>query len=67
MSQSLSQLWTHIVFSTKDRLPFFKNPIIKQKMFHYIRAICYKQNCLTMAVGGDKDHVHVLVNLNKNA
>ena len=66
MSQSLSQIWIHIVYSTKDRSPFFKNPIILQKVHDYMQAICRKQNCVSTAIGGTADHVHLLVNLNKN-
>jgi putative transposase len=67
MPQSLSQLWVHIIFSTKDRYPFFKNSDIRKKVHHYIKAICYKQNCIPLIVGGVEDHVHILINLDKKS
>jgi len=66
MSQSLSQMWIHIIFSTKNRHPFLNDLIIQQRMHDYIKAICKKQNCETVAVGGTEDHVHVLTRLHKN-
>ncbi len=66
MPQSLSQLWIHLIFSTKERYPFLKNPTLQKQVHNYLKTICHKQNCKTMAVGGIEDHVHLLVNLNKN-
>ena len=66
MSQSLSQLWTHIIFSTKKRYPFLKEPAIQQRMHDYLGAICLQQQCKPMIVGGVADHVHLLISLHKN-
>ena len=66
MPQSLAQLWIHIIFSTKNRYPFFQNPTIQKNVHHYITAICSKQNCRPIIVGGVSDHVHLLINLHKN-
>ena len=63
MPQSLSKLWIHIIFSTKKRYPFLKDLIIQQKVHAYIKAICCKQNCETLIVGGIEDHIHLLIEL----
>lgn len=66
MPQSLSLLWIHIIFSTKKRYPFLRNPIIRQRMHDYIVGICQSQQCKAISVGGVEDHVHLLINLHKN-
>ena len=66
MPQSLAKLWVHIIFSTRDRYPFLKNPTVQQKVHQYIKSICYKQDCQAMMVGGIGDHVHILTSLSKN-
>ena len=65
MSQSLAQLWVHLIFATKERYPFLKNLIVQKKLHDYIKAICAKQNCATVIVGGTEDHIHLLVNLHR--
>jgi hypothetical protein len=35
MSHSLSRLWTHLIFSTRDRFPFLKEPELKNDMHQY--------------------------------
>jgi hypothetical protein len=33
MSQSLSKMWTHLIFSTKDQYPFLGKPDIREHAF----------------------------------
>lgn len=66
MSQSLSQLWVHIIFSTRNREPFLKSPRTQKRMHEYIKEICHKNDCNTVIVGGTEDHIHLLTNLSKN-
>ena len=66
MSQSLSQIWVHIIFSTKNRYPFLKDTAIRQRLYAYIQAICHKKKCETIIVNGIEDHVHILTSLHKN-
>jgi len=35
MSQSLSRLWTHLIFSTKDRYPFLCDKSLRIDMHGY--------------------------------
>ena len=63
MSQSLAQIYLHIVFSTQDRRPFLKDRPIREKMHGYLKGICKKQNCPWIAVGGTEDHVHIACRL----
>src|SRR5947208_3429750 len=66
MSQSLSRLWTHLIFSTKDRYPFLLKPEVREQAHAYIAGILRKHNCPTLLVGGVEDHVHSLFALSKN-
>jgi REP element-mobilizing transposase RayT len=66
MSQSLSKLWTHLIFSTKNRYPFLADPETQKETHKYIAGILRKHNCPTLLVGGVADHVHALFALSKN-
>ena len=63
MPQSLSRVWLHIVFSTKDRQHFLRDPKLREEMFkmlgHHANAI----ECPSAGVGGWNDHVHILCGL----
>jgi putative transposase len=65
MSQSLVQIYVHIVFSTKERRPFLQDPIIRGRMHAYLQGICEKQKSPSIAIGGVEDHVHILCRLGK--
>ncbi len=66
MSQTLVQLWTHIVFSTQNRYPFLKTSALRVRTYDYIASICRAQNCHAVIIGGTEDHIHLLVQLHKN-
>ncbi len=66
MSQSLSKIWTHLIFSTKERFPFLTDETIRRDVHSYMSKILRANNCLTLLVGGVSDHVHALFILSKN-
>jgi putative transposase len=66
MSQSLAKMWSHLIFSTKDRYPFLAKPEIREQAHSYIAGILRKHDCPTLLVGGVADHVHSLFALSKN-
>lgn len=66
MSQSLSKIWTHLVFSTKERYPFLSNPTVRQGMHAFLAKTLKSNNCPTLIVGGVSDQVHCLFVLSKN-
>lgn len=66
MSQSLTQQWTHIIFSTKNRHPYLRPSPLKERVHEYMAAICRDQKCHAVIIGGTADHVHMLVHLHKN-
>jgi hypothetical protein len=36
MAQSLSRLWTHLIFSTKTRFPFLSDDVLRAEMHAYL-------------------------------
>ena len=66
MSQSLSKIWTHLVFSTKERFPFLSDDNVRHEMHSYLAKVLRENNCPTLVVGGVADHVHLLFVLSKN-
>ena len=65
MAQSLARLWTHLIFSTKDRFPFLTDKVIRREMHAYLAEMLRKQNCETLIVGGVEDHTHSLFALSR--
>ena len=58
MSQSLSKMWSHLIFSTKDRYPFLPDKAIREQLHAYMATILRNHDCPTLQVGGHADHVH---------
>ena len=65
MSQSLSSIYLHAVFSTKERQPFLVDSRFRKEVFAYIAEVSKRVNCPPVEVGGFDDHVHVLVRFGK--
>lgn len=65
MAQSLARLWTHLIFSTKNRLPFLKDKKLRTDMHAYLSRMLREQDCETLIVNGVEDHVHALFALSR--
>lgn len=59
MPSSLHSIYLHIVFSTKLREPLIL-PEIESDLFSFLSDQCKTMNHIPIAVGGYKDHVHIL-------
>lgn len=66
MPQSLSQIYLHLAFSTKDRRPFLRDKDQREQLHAYLAGACKNQRCPSLIVGGVEDHVHVLCRLSRN-
>ncbi len=66
MPQSLTQIYLHVVFSTKDRRPYLRDGRLRERLHAYLAGIFNNQGCPAMMVGGAEDHVHALCRLGKN-
>ncbi len=65
MAQSLTQIYLHIVFSTKNRAPFLSDPDLRDRTHAYLAGTCQNLGSPSLIVGGVADHVHVLCRLGK--
>jgi REP element-mobilizing transposase RayT len=65
MSQSLAQVWIHIVFSTKERRPFLQHEGFRDEMFRMLAFHVKETGCASASVGGHVDHVHLLIGLSR--
>lgn len=65
MPQSLSKVYTHITFSTKNRENFIPEDI-QERLFDYLGGTCKGLDCNPIKVGGYRDHVHILCTLSRN-
>jgi putative transposase len=65
VSQSLVQIYVHIVFSTKNRAPFLKDRALRNGLHGYLNGICDNQGSPSLRNGGAEDHVHILCRLSK--
>jgi len=63
MPQSLSAVYVHLVFSTKNRKRYLQNVELRNALHAYIGGISKNLNCAPIRVGGVEDHVHVLAHL----
>lgn len=64
MAQSLSKVYVHITFSTKNRHNLITESIQKS-LFEYIGGICKGLECNPIRVGGYQNHVHILCLMSK--
>jgi len=58
MPQSLSLVYIHIIFSTKNRVKQIDENI-QHSVFEYLGGICKGLKCNPVQVGGYLNHVHV--------
>ncbi len=64
MPQSLSKVYVHITFSTKNRKKLIDDEI-KSSLFEYLGGVCKGLECNPIQVGGYKNHIHVACLLSK--
>jgi putative transposase len=60
MPQSLSAVYLHLVFSTKDGRTWFADVSLRARLHEYIGAVSRELDCPPIQVGGVADHVHLL-------
>jgi putative transposase len=60
MPQSLSAVYIHLVFSTKERRPFLRDKIVRDALHAQLGAISRTLECPPLLVGGVEDHIHLL-------
>jgi REP element-mobilizing transposase RayT len=64
MPQSLSKVYVHITFSTKNRQHLIDDNI-KNSLFEYLGGICKGLDCNPVKIGSYHDHIHVICMLSR--
>jgi len=64
MPQSLSKVYVHIIFSTKNRQNLIDDKI-ENSLYEYLGGICKGLECNPVRVGGHKNHVHLFCLLSR--
>ena len=65
MPQSLSAVYVHLIFSTKERRPFLQDTAFRASVHAYLGAVSRELDCPALLVGGVEDHVHILARLGR--
>ena len=65
MSQSLSAVFVHLVFSTKERQRFLIDAQLRAKMHAYLGGVSAKLDSPPLLIGGTEDHIHALCRLGR--
>ena len=63
MANTYTQIYIHVVFAVQERACLIK-PEWKEDLFKYIAGIFKNQGVKLIAIGGVKDHIHILFGLN---
>lgn len=64
MPQSLSQLYVHLIFSTKNHAPVL-NDTVRPRVHAYLATLMRSYESPYVVVGGTEDHVHILFDQGK--
>jgi putative transposase len=65
MPQSLARIALHVVFSTKNRVPFLRDTDHRSRLHGYIAGTLQNIGCEPILIGGVEDHIHILCNLSR--
>ena len=64
MPQSLTMLYAHLVFSTKNRYPFLDSEV-RDRVHGYLATVIRSIDSPYVVVGGVVDHVHLVFDMGK--
>ena len=59
MSRTFTNLLTHVIFSTKDRIPLIGEKF-EEELYRYIGGIIRAEGGVQLEIGGTNDHIHIL-------
>lgn len=59
MSHSLTKIWIHAIFGTRDRLPLLKDNF-SSHVYEHISDQLEELGCETRIISGTEDHLHIL-------
>jgi putative transposase len=62
MADTFTNLLFHLVFSTKHRAPFLREPL-RERLYEYLGGTLRQEGSVLLEIGGMPDHVHLLTRL----
>jgi REP element-mobilizing transposase RayT len=65
--QSLANVLTHLIFSSKNRFPFLADKALRQRTHAYLAAVLKDMHSPALIVGGVADHLHILCQLSRTS
>jgi putative transposase len=66
MSHSLTKIWIHLIFGTKERMPLI-NESFEKKLYEHLKQIIENDfKSLVFSINGTSDHTHILLLQNQN-
>ena len=65
MPQSLANVLLHIVFSTKNRVPFLKDKGMREELEAYLVGTLQAIECPSLIIRAVEDHIHCLCRLSR--
>jgi len=65
MPQSLANILLHVVFSTKNRIPFLRTPDLREAVNAYMVGTLRNIDCPSLIVNCVEDHLHCLCQLSR--
>jgi REP element-mobilizing transposase RayT len=65
MSQALSTVYLHLVFSTKNREPWLADAALRAETHAFLGGVSKQLDCPPVIAGGVADHVHALARMGR--
>lgn len=62
MSHSCVEIYIHLIFSTKGRLPLIPDTM-ENRLYGYLGGIARKRNVPILKINGTNDHIHILLKM----
>lgn len=64
MSQSLANIYIHLIFSTKERFPYLTDAV-RPDLHAYMATVLANLNSPAVLINSVADHVHILFNMGR--
>ena len=65
MANTYNQIFVQFVISVKNKMPLIK-PEWEHRLYQYITTTIDSRKNKTLIINGTKDHIHILVSMDKN-
>lgn len=59
------RIWAHLVFSTKNRIPFLQTKELRFKVFQHIKENAKEKGIWLDCINGYQEHAHCLISLGR--